>query len=185
MALNRGAGCGWVLAGLFGLILLGQCVSGETTDQKGGEADEALTGAQGFASLPGAEEVAREERRQPIDRLYVQPTTANCRKAPAASSQAIRRIERNDYVSVMEATGGWSRLDSGCWVRSDLLGPYRRYIEPAPEPRTAYSGSVGRSSSGYYRNCSAARAAGAAPIRRGDPGYSRRLDRDGDGVACE
>lgn len=41
------------------------------------------------------------------------------------------------------------------------------------------------SASGYYANCSAARAAGAAPIRRGDPGYSRRLDRDGDGVACE
>lgn len=37
----------------------------------------------------------------------------------------------------------------------------------------------------YYPNCAAARAAGAAPIRRGDPGYSGRLDRDGDGVACE
>lgn len=36
-----------------------------------------------------------------------------------------------------------------------------------------------------YRNCAAARDAGAAPIRRGDPGYSRRLDRDGDGIACE
>nr|WP_264357292.1 excalibur calcium-binding domain-containing protein [Pseudarthrobacter sp. MM222] len=29
------------------------------------------------------------------------------------------------------------------------------------------------------------RAAGAAPIRAGQPGYSRSLDRDGDGVACE
>jgi competence protein ComEC len=28
-------------------------------------------------------------------------------------------------------------------------------------------------------------AAGAAPIRVGQPGYSRTLDRDGDGVACE
>lgn len=37
----------------------------------------------------------------------------------------------------------------------------------------------------YYANCSEVRAAGAAPIRSGDPGYSRRLDRDGDGVACE
>lgn len=37
----------------------------------------------------------------------------------------------------------------------------------------------------YYANCSAARAAGAAPVRRGDPGYSSRLDRDGDGVGCE
>ena len=37
----------------------------------------------------------------------------------------------------------------------------------------------------YYANCDAARAAGAAPVRTGDPGYSRKLDRDGDGVGCE
>lgn len=37
----------------------------------------------------------------------------------------------------------------------------------------------------YYPNCAAARVAGAAPIRAGEPGYSRKLDRDGDGVACE
>ena len=38
---------------------------------------------------------------------------------------------------------------------------------------------------GSYRNCSEARAAGAAPLYRGQPGYSARLDRDGDGIACE
>lgn len=37
----------------------------------------------------------------------------------------------------------------------------------------------------YYKNCSAVKAAGAAPIHTGDPGYSRKLDRDGDGIACE
>ncbi|MEX5713462.1 excalibur calcium-binding domain-containing protein [Parafrankia sp. FMc6] len=37
----------------------------------------------------------------------------------------------------------------------------------------------------YYANCSEVKAAGAAPIRRGDPGYSSKLDRDGDGIACE
>ena len=37
----------------------------------------------------------------------------------------------------------------------------------------------------FFENCDAARAAGAAPVRRGDPGYGPRLDRDGDGSACE
>jgi hypothetical protein len=37
----------------------------------------------------------------------------------------------------------------------------------------------------YYRNCSEVRAAGKAPLRRGDPGYAPHLDRDGDGIACE
>ena len=37
----------------------------------------------------------------------------------------------------------------------------------------------------YYRRCDDARAAGAAPIRVGEPGYREELDRDRDGVACE
>lgn len=36
-----------------------------------------------------------------------------------------------------------------------------------------------------FANCAAARAAGAAPVRRGQPGYGPHLDRDGDGVGCE
>lgn len=36
-----------------------------------------------------------------------------------------------------------------------------------------------------YKNCSAVRAAGKAPLLKGEPGYSTKLDRDRDGVACE
>lgn len=36
-----------------------------------------------------------------------------------------------------------------------------------------------------YPNCSAARAAGAAPVYAGQPGYGPHLDRDSDGVGCE
>lgn len=36
-----------------------------------------------------------------------------------------------------------------------------------------------------FANCAQVRAAGAAPVREGDPGYARHLDRDGDGVGCE
>lgn len=36
-----------------------------------------------------------------------------------------------------------------------------------------------------YPNCAAVRAAGKAPLHEGDPGYSKKLDRDGDGIACE
>lgn len=40
-------------------------------------------------------------------------------------------------------------------------------------------------SSVYYESCADARAAGAAPLHRGEPGYRAALDKDGDGVACE
>lgn len=36
-----------------------------------------------------------------------------------------------------------------------------------------------------FRNCDEARARGAAPVGRGDPGYGPHLDRDNDGVGCE
>ena len=36
-----------------------------------------------------------------------------------------------------------------------------------------------------YKSCAEVKAAGKAPIRTGDPGYSTSLDRDGDGIACE
>ncbi len=39
--------------------------------------------------------------------------------------------------------------------------------------------------SAYYPRCSAARAAGKAPLYRGDPGYRPELDADNDGIACE
>lgn len=64
--------------------------------------------------------------------------------------------------------------------------------EPVPQrqpdaPSSAGTGSTGSGSSGsaYYANCTAAKAAGAAPLYQGQPGYSSKLDRDGDGVACE
>ena len=47
--------------------------------------------------------------------------------------------------------------------------------EPADEP----------AEDAYYKNCAEARAAGAAPLHRGDPGYRAGLDRDDDGTACE
>lgn len=37
----------------------------------------------------------------------------------------------------------------------------------------------------YFKNCTEARAAGAAPVHRGDAGYAKHLDRDGDGIGCD
>ncbi len=36
-----------------------------------------------------------------------------------------------------------------------------------------------------FRNCAAARAAGADPVYAGEPGFGAHLDRDGDGIGCE
>lgn len=64
---------------------------------------------------------------------------------------------------------------------------------PAPDPTPApqqfvqqpVAPVIQESPSVYYQNCTAVRAAGAAPLYIGSPGYAPKLDRDGDGVACE
>ena len=56
---------------------------------------------------------------------------------------------------------------------------HRAATQPAQPIQNAYGGDV------FYPNCSAARAAGRAPILAGQPGYGGHLDRDGDGRACE
>jgi hypothetical protein len=37
----------------------------------------------------------------------------------------------------------------------------------------------------HYPSCAAAGVTRSTPIRRGEPGYGRHLDPDGDGVACD
>ncbi|RYD85924.1 MAG: excalibur calcium-binding domain-containing protein [Verrucomicrobiaceae bacterium] len=63
-----------------------------------------------------------------------------------------------------------------------------RAPQPATRPEPAEGNSSMRgltSNATSFANCSAARAAGAAPVRRGQPGYGPHLDRDDDGVGCE
>ena len=51
------------------------------------------------------------------------------------------------------------------------------------------SGATNKKASGnstvYFKSCKEARAAGYSDIKKGEPGYSSKLDRDGDGIACE
>jgi micrococcal nuclease len=57
--------------------------------------------------------------------------------------------------------------------------PAKPAPQPAPQPSPAPPSSIS------YKNCDAVRAAGKAPLHRGDPGYAPKLDRDNDGIACE
>ncbi|PCG84290.1 calcium-binding protein [Streptomyces sp. WZ.A104] len=65
-------------------------------------------------------------------------------------------------------------------VRIDVTAP-----KPSPKPTAKPTPKATTAAPVYYENCDAARAAGAAPVEKGDPGYAPHLDRDGDGVGCE
>jgi len=57
---------------------------------------------------------------------------------------------------------------------------------PAPEPAPVVAPvPAAEPATAYYKNCDAVRAAGAAPIHPGDPGWDTKFDRDKDGIGCE
>ncbi len=95
------------------------------------------------------------------------------------------RSYRCDYVArqiAVKATYGlWttqaehdamSTILSGCPDEPLPIGTPVETAPPAP-------------ASTPFANCAEARAAGAAPVHVGDPGYQPGLDGDGDGLACE
>lgn len=58
-------------------------------------------------------------------------------------------------------------------------------LSSSPKASDSAPKTVSGSSPSSWKNCSDVRAAGKAPIRRGDPGFQAKFDRDGDGVGCE
>lgn len=65
------------------------------------------------------------------------------------------------------------------WTQPDLV---RTLLD---EPEANKPKSTLMQPNVYFARCRDARAAGAAPINVGEPGYRIELDADRDGVACE
>ncbi|WOF41723.1 excalibur calcium-binding domain-containing protein [Sphingopyxis indica] len=84
---------------------------------------------------------------------------------------------------VAAAHGGGLAAD-GCHNDRRNGGRHCHRAPSAPAPRAERPQRLSGPSRAFP-NCSAARAAGAAPVRRGDPGYGQHLDRDNDGIGCE
>ena len=83
--------------------------------------------------------------------------------------------------TIAEAHGGRTAAD-GCH-KDSRTGT--RHCHGTKAKRNPPKASYLSDGSIYYPNCTAARRAGKSNIRRGQPGYAKHLDRDGDGVACE
>jgi len=88
------------------------------------------------------------------------------------------------YAPEAKAHGGGLNAE-GCH-RERATGGYHCHRTSAPaRPSQPLRSTAAARGDVYFANCAAARAAGAAPLRRGDPGYRPEMDGDGDGVACE
>lgn len=100
--------------------------------------------------------------------------SAGSEEAPAEESGEEPATEPTGDSSGWSGWLGGSDSGEGSKSEANSESESRKKSESAPEPQKE-----------FYANCKAAKAAGAAPLYRGDPGYSEDLDRDGDGIACE
>ncbi len=101
---------------------------------------------------------------------------ATAAAAKAAADKAASDKAAADAAAAQAAAQAKADADAAA-VKAQQDQAQARQAQPVAPPVAP--------SSVYYANCTAARAAGAAPIYRGQPGYRPALDRDGDGIACE
>ncbi|MBW0136552.1 excalibur calcium-binding domain-containing protein [Pseudonocardia abyssalis] len=106
-------------------------------------------------------------------------TRATPTPAPTTAPVVVEEVDEIDAPAVVrpaEVTRAPARTTE---QRSAPAPETRTEPEPVPDPAPAPAPAEA-----YYANCDAVRAAGAAPIRVGQPGYREGLDRDGDGQGC-
>ena len=85
----------------------------------------------------------------------------------------------------LDADGCHTNRKTGDYHCHRASAPARRAPSREPMPFAGEQRAVIVSTDRAFKNCTEAREAGAAPVRRGQPGYGPHLDRDNDGVACE
>jgi hypothetical protein len=95
--------------------------------------------------------------------------------------------EPSDQVKAKTAAQGWTPRNTikrdALMSAAELDGQQPAAAAFAPVQKQAPMAAT--ASTWSYRNCAAARAVGAAPIYRGQPGYGAHMDGDRDGIACE
>lgn len=130
---------------------------------------------------------------QQIQRIRAAAFPEDQRKADEARAAMIARgrstVEAEPDIALPVAAPPLPKSVKAQAMRPAVKAPAARpapRAKPKPSaPRQRAVAEPARSSFRHFSSCREARAAGAAPIRRGQPGYSGRLDRDGDGIACE
>lgn len=157
-------------------------------------AEEAARQAAAEAARQAAEAAAQAAADQAARDAAAAQAEADAERASAeqeASNQAARNAQEQQaaqsnepfYASCDDARGaGRGPIARGEPGYRSVLDPNNNGI--ACEGTAAVDSSPSGNDP-YYATCDDARAAGVAPISRGDPGYRSALDPNGNGSACE
>jgi hypothetical protein len=143
----------------------------DTAQDEAGELGDDVAAAEEQVRQAGAAAQAQIE----------QQTAAISQRAAALDQREQDLTARESALRAAEQAAGRSRSSTSTGSSSSSSAS----VSSGPGSASVVEPEAQVSAGASYANCSAARAAGAAPVRVGDPGYGRHLDRDGDGVGCE
>src|SRR5688500_16455893 len=87
--------------------------------------------------------------------------------------------------SIVRPADSWQEGGPNAQAAQRPLGPNARAALRPAGPNVAIARKSKPDEQVYFPSCGAAGTVRAPPIRRGEPGYARHLDRDGNGIACE
>ncbi|WP_258066757.1 excalibur calcium-binding domain-containing protein [Arthrobacter sp. GMC3] len=104
-------------------------------------------------------------------------------KAEAAKAAA-KKIE-DDKAAAVAAEAAKVAADKAAADQAAADEAARVAAQQAAKPQPAPVQQAPAAPDAYYKNCAAAKAAGAAPLYVGQSGYRLALDGDKDGIACE
>ncbi|MXP21030.1 DUF1524 domain-containing protein [Gordonia sp. HNM0687] len=192
IALKTGTRDCVVASGMLDDLYTGQRISFVRGEQTSAQVQIDHVVALSDAWQKGAQQLSAEQRRDFANdprNLQAVAGAANQRKGDgdAATWLPPNKTYRCTYVSRQIAVKALYHL----WVTQAEKDAMTRVLTECagttastPATTTASTPPVTTADpSGYYPSCAAARAAGAAPLFVGQPGYRTGLD--GDGVACE
>ena len=102
--------------------------------------------------------------------------------AEAAAKAAAAKAARDQAAALAAAKVAKARADEAAELRAAQA---KKAADEAAAQAAADKRNAAKPSVVYYASCAAAVAAGAAPIKKGQPGYRSALDSNGNGIACE
>jgi endonuclease YncB( thermonuclease family) len=179
---------------LFGVdaVELGQ------TCERGGEAWRCGEDARAqLSELVAGQAIVCEARDTDVYGRMVAVCRAGRVDLSAAMAWAGFAVALEDFsAAYVPSVDGAKAQGAGIWGSEFALpGEWRaahprtearaRVVERESEESRPVARAAARPDGVFYRNCDAARAAGVAPIYRGQAGYRPEMDGDSDGVACE
>lgn len=187
----------WLTATIFGVISL--CCVGAVIAGSGDDDEPALVAPVPSTPAPTTVRVWPAEQRSYLTALrrVNAALVADEEEAITAAGSTCDDLAAGEPTGDALATQVAQRLSGAAPVSvaqaRQVIALAKTHLCPWAEPPPVEDDTEepvaeepeGDPGSAYYANCAAAKRAGAAPLRRGDPGYRRGLDRDGDGVACD